>query len=160
MLVLCPCFSSSVIHILCPASHVSYSLFSLFCLSSSSVSSHVLVPHLLSPFPSSCGSFSRLPLSTIPGPPFHNLHYSSFFILLLAHGVSHILILVFFVHSAKPLQTSLMSAISKPSVSVGLGIVYRLDPVRVEMNFGVPLVATRGEGARKGFQLGLGVEFL
>lgn len=53
-----------------------------------------------------------------------------------------------------------MSAITKPSISAGVGIVYRLEPVRVEMNFGVPLVASKGEGARKGFQLGIGLEFL
>lgn len=52
------------------------------------------------------------------------------------------------------------SALSKPSVSTGLGIVYRLQGIRVEMNFGLPLAAARAEGARKGFQLGLGVEFL
>ena len=62
--------------------------------------------------------------------------------------------------TAKPLQASLTNALSKPSISAGLGIVYRLEPVRVEMNFGVPLVTSRGEGARKGFQLGIGLEFL
>jgi outer membrane protein insertion porin family len=45
-------------------------------------------------------------------------------------------------------------------VSAGLGIVYRLQGVRVEMNFGLPVAAAKGEGARKGFQLGLGLEFL
>ena len=61
---------------------------------------------------------------------------------------------------AKPLQASVLSALSKPTISAGIGIVYRLEPVRVEMNFGVPLVASKGEGARKGFQLGIGLEFL
>ncbi|KAI0341508.1 hypothetical protein BDW22DRAFT_1332695 [Trametopsis cervina] len=64
------------------------------------------------------------------------------------------------VDRSKPLQESLLDTLSKPSVSVGLGIVYRLEPVRVEMNFGLPLVASRYEGARKGFQLGIGLEFL
>ena len=62
--------------------------------------------------------------------------------------------------TAKPLQDSLISTLSKPSITAGLGIVYRLEPVRVEMNFGLPLVAAKNEGARKGFQLGIGLEFL
>ena len=61
---------------------------------------------------------------------------------------------------ATPLQQSVISALSKPSVSAGLGIVYRLQGIRVEMNFGLPLVAAKTEGARKGFQLGIGMEFL
>ena len=61
---------------------------------------------------------------------------------------------------AKPLQDSITSMLSKPSISAGLGIVYRLEPVRIEMNFGLPLVAAKGEGARRGFQLGIGLEFL
>ncbi|KAI0825955.1 surface antigen-domain-containing protein [Irpex lacteus] len=64
------------------------------------------------------------------------------------------------VDKSKPLQDSLVSTLSKPSISAGLGIVYRLDPVRVEMNFGLPLVAAKHEGARRGFQLGIGLEFL
>ncbi|EKM56873.1 uncharacterized protein PHACADRAFT_208046 [Phanerochaete carnosa HHB-10118-sp] len=64
------------------------------------------------------------------------------------------------VDHSKPLQQSLVSAFSKPSVSAGLGLVYRLQGIRVEMNFGLPLVAAQAEGARKGFQLGIGMEFL
>ena len=45
-------------------------------------------------------------------------------------------------------------------MSAGLGIVYRLQGIRVEMNFGLPLVAAKTEGARKGFQIGIGLEFL
>lgn len=65
-----------------------------------------------------------------------------------------------FLPLAKPLQESILDSLSKPSVSVGMGIVYRLQGIRVEMNFGLPLTAAKKEGARKGFQLGLGLEFL
>lgn len=61
---------------------------------------------------------------------------------------------------AKPIQEAILATLSKPSISAGVGIVYRLDPVRVEMSFGLPIVAAKGEGARKGFQLGIGLEFL
>lgn len=50
--------------------------------------------------------------------------------------------------------------VSNPSVSAGVGVMYRLDPVRVELNFSVPLVATRGERLARGFGVGVGVEFL
>jgi outer membrane protein insertion porin family len=50
--------------------------------------------------------------------------------------------------------------LSKPSISAGVGLIYRFDPIRVEMNFGVPLVASKSDGARKGLQVGMGVEFL
>ena len=75
------------------------------------------------------------------------------FSLLLFFSPSHVIL-------AKPLQDAIASTLAKPSISAGLGIVYRLEPVRIEMNFGVPLVASKGEGARKGFQLGVGLEFL
>ena len=61
---------------------------------------------------------------------------------------------------AKPLQDSIVNVLSKPSITTGLGIVYRLQGIRVEMNFGLPLVVAKTEGARKGFQLGIGLEFL
>ena len=51
-------------------------------------------------------------------------------------------------------------SISRPSVSAGVGLVYKLDPVRVEVNFGVPLVASKSDGVRKGFQVGIGLDFL
>ncbi|CDO73898.1 hypothetical protein BN946_scf185016.g55 [Trametes cinnabarina] len=52
------------------------------------------------------------------------------------------------------------ASISKPSISAGVGLVYKLDPIRVEVNFGVPLVASKSDGVRKGFQVGIGVDFL
>ena len=34
------------------------------------------------------------------------------------------------------------------------------DPVRVEVNLGLPLVAAKGDGTRKGLQVGIGLDFL
>jgi outer membrane protein insertion porin family len=50
--------------------------------------------------------------------------------------------------------------LAQPSVGAGVGLVYKFDWIRVEANVGVPLVAARSDGARKGFQLGVGVDFL
>ncbi|KAI1798397.1 surface antigen-domain-containing protein [Ganoderma leucocontextum] len=61
---------------------------------------------------------------------------------------------------SRPLLDNVLSSISKPSISAGVGLVYKLDPVRVEVNFGVPLVASKGDGVRKGFQVGIGLDFL
>ena len=61
---------------------------------------------------------------------------------------------------ARPLLDNVLSSISKPSISAGVGLVYKLDPVRVEVNFGVPLVASKSDGVWKGFQVGIGLDFL
>ncbi|KZT10437.1 uncharacterized protein LAESUDRAFT_644455 [Laetiporus sulphureus 93-53] len=60
----------------------------------------------------------------------------------------------------KTVAENVWSQISKPSVSAGVGLVYKLEPVRVEVNFGMPLVASRSDGLRKGFQVGIGLDFL
>lgn len=49
---------------------------------------------------------------------------------------------------------------SNPSLSVGLGIMYRLDPLRVEINFSMPLIARKGERLARGLSVGVGIEFL
>ncbi|WFD33159.1 hypothetical protein MSPP1_004217 [Malassezia sp. CBS 17886] len=59
----------------------------------------------------------------------------------------------------RPFARSL-AELTQPSASVGLGLLFQQGPVRVELNFGLPLVARRGDGARKGLQFGVGVEFL
>ncbi|KAF8126154.1 hypothetical protein EV363DRAFT_1453155 [Boletus edulis] len=51
-----------------------------------------------------------------------------------------------------PLFRSIHSAVTQPSISVGLGLVYRFDPIRVEVNLGVPLVAAKGEILKRGPQ--------
>jgi outer membrane protein insertion porin family len=61
---------------------------------------------------------------------------------------------------AKSLASNVRESISRPSISAGLGIVYRFDPLRVEVNFGVPLVASKSDGHRRGFEVGIGVNFL
>ncbi|KAH7911170.1 surface antigen-domain-containing protein [Hygrophoropsis aurantiaca] len=62
--------------------------------------------------------------------------------------------------NSQSISENLIDCLSKPSVSVGLGLIYRFDPVRVEVNFGVPLVASKSDGARKGFQVGIGLDLL
>ncbi|KAM7182961.1 mitochondrial outer membrane beta-barrel protein Tob55, variant 2 [Naviculisporaceae sp. PSN 640] len=47
-----------------------------------------------------------------------------------------------------------------PSVSAGVGLVYAHDIARFELNFSLPIAARRGEEARKGLQVGVGVSFL
>ena len=62
--------------------------------------------------------------------------------------------------AAKPPRETLARTLSMPSISAGIGLVYKLDPVRVEVGVGVPLVASKGDAARKGLQVGVGLEFL
>lgn len=61
---------------------------------------------------------------------------------------------------AKSLASNVQESISRPSISAGLGIAYRFDPLRVEVNFGVPLVTSKSDGHRRGFEVGIGVNFL
>lgn len=55
---------------------------------------------------------------------------------------------------------SLAATLTTPSVSVGLGLVYRFDPIRIELNFGMPLIAAKSDASRRGFQVGIGLDFL
>jgi len=64
------------------------------------------------------------------------------------------------IDKAKSLASNVRESVSRPSISAGLGIVYRFDPLRVEVNFGVPLVASKSDGHRRGFEVGIGVNFL
>jgi len=64
------------------------------------------------------------------------------------------------VDRSAPLVDTVRSSLSKPSVSIGIGLVYRFDPIRVEVNFAVPLVGSRSDGLQRGFQAGIGVDFL
>jgi len=59
-----------------------------------------------------------------------------------------------------PIRATVLSSLSSPSISVGLGLLYRFDPVRIEMNFGVPVVASKSDGMKRGMQVGIGLEFL
>lgn len=61
---------------------------------------------------------------------------------------------------AASLSETVRSSISRPSVSVGVGLLYRFDPIRVELNLAVPLSAARSDGLQRGVQAGIGIEFL
>ncbi|EDR02029.1 uncharacterized protein LACBIDRAFT_186162 [Laccaria bicolor S238N-H82] len=61
---------------------------------------------------------------------------------------------------SRPLLESIQNTLSRPSISAGVGLIYRFDPIRVEVNFGVPLVASKSDGSRRGIQVGMGLEFL
>ncbi|KAG5641971.1 hypothetical protein DXG03_003845 [Asterophora parasitica] len=58
------------------------------------------------------------------------------------------------------LVENVQRTLTSPSISAGVGLIYRFDPVRVEVNFGVPLVASKSDGSRRGLQVGMGLEFL
>lgn len=47
-----------------------------------------------------------------------------------------------------------------PSMAAGVGVVYAISVARFELNFTLPLVTRRGEEARKGISLGVGLNFL
>jgi outer membrane protein insertion porin family len=47
-----------------------------------------------------------------------------------------------------------------PTMAAGLGLVYAHPAARFELNFSLPLVVRKGEDARKGFQFGIGMEYL
>lgn len=61
---------------------------------------------------------------------------------------------------ARTLKDSVAQALGRPSISAGVGLIYRFDPIRVEVNFGVPLAAARSDGMRRGVQVGMGLEFM
>jgi outer membrane protein insertion porin family len=61
---------------------------------------------------------------------------------------------------ARSFPDALRRVTANPSVSVGIGLVYRFDPVRLEVNFGMPLVAHKTDGYQRGFQIGFGLECL
>jgi outer membrane protein insertion porin family len=50
--------------------------------------------------------------------------------------------------------------LTKPSSSIGIGLMYRQGNLRAEVNFGVPITMRAGDGVRKGVQLGIGISFL
>ncbi|WVR04592.1 hypothetical protein IAU60_001600 [Kwoniella sp. DSM 27419] len=47
-----------------------------------------------------------------------------------------------------------------PNLSVGVGLMYRLEPIRIEVNFSMPLVGRKGERTARGLGVGVGIEFL
>ncbi|KAG1473370.1 hypothetical protein G6F56_000993 [Rhizopus delemar] len=49
---------------------------------------------------------------------------------------------------------------STPSVSVGLGLIFRYSIARIELNYCIPLAASKGDQIRRGLQFGIGLNFL
>jgi outer membrane protein insertion porin family len=47
-----------------------------------------------------------------------------------------------------------------PSMAAGVGLVYAHPVARFELNFSLPLILRRGEVGTKGFQMGVGINFL
>lgn len=64
------------------------------------------------------------------------------------------------IQAARPLFDSLVSSFITPSISAGIGLVYRFDPIRIELNLGMPLTAAKSDIAQRGFQVGIGLDFL
>ena len=62
--------------------------------------------------------------------------------------------------TAPSLKDAIRASMSQPSISAGVGLIYAFDPVRVELNFGLPLAARKSDGFRRGVQMGVGLEFL
>ena len=63
-------------------------------------------------------------------------------------------------NTARSLTQSIAEGLLKPSISLGVGLIHRFDPIRVELNCGVPLVASASDRTRRGLQVGMGLEFL
>ncbi|MCJ1477200.1 hypothetical protein MMC13_005871 [Lambiella insularis] len=66
---------------------------------------------------------------------------------------------------SKSTQKSVRSTIAElgsglPSIAAGIGLVYAHPVARFELNFSLPLVIRKGEDARKGLQVGLGINLL
>ncbi|KXS14304.1 hypothetical protein M427DRAFT_124394 [Gonapodya prolifera JEL478] len=59
-----------------------------------------------------------------------------------------------------PTAPALLDLVSNPSASAGAGIAVRFSIARLELNYCLPLAMRRGDDARVGWQLGLGVQFL
>ncbi|WFD28436.1 hypothetical protein MNAN1_003447 [Malassezia nana] len=59
-----------------------------------------------------------------------------------------------------PVGLSSFHELLQPSASMGVGLLFQQGPVRLELNFGLPLCVRAGDGSRKGLQFGIGLEFL
>ncbi len=59
----------------------------------------------------------------------------------------------------RDVKGSVAEVLGNPSLSAGVGLVFKHPVARVEMSFCLPLVARLSDRTRKGLQFGLGVEF-
>lgn len=62
--------------------------------------------------------------------------------------------------SDAPVGLTSFHELLQPSASMGVGLLFQQGPVRLELNFGLPLCVRAGDGSRKGLQFGIGLEFL
>jgi outer membrane protein insertion porin family len=57
-------------------------------------------------------------------------------------------------------DTNPQALTQSPSISAGVGLIYRHSIARIELNYCVPLTAARGDQIKRGLQLGIGLNFL
>lgn len=62
--------------------------------------------------------------------------------------------------SGTSLQETKQALSQSPSISAGLGLIYRHSIARIELNYCIPLTAARGDQIKRGLQLGIGLNFL
>ena len=61
---------------------------------------------------------------------------------------------------ARSLASNIGTLASQPACSAGVGLMFHHSLVRLELNAGVPLSASRTDASRKGIQFGVGLSFL
>ncbi|WWC59344.1 uncharacterized protein I303_101896 [Kwoniella dejecticola CBS 10117] len=61
---------------------------------------------------------------------------------------------------ARSFTDNLTKLYRSPNLSVGVGLMYRLEPIRIELNFSMPLIGRKGEKTSRGLGVGVGIEFL
>ncbi|KAJ1653349.1 hypothetical protein IWQ61_006514 [Dispira simplex] len=59
-----------------------------------------------------------------------------------------------------PLHQSVRESLCRPTSSVGLGLLFQYSMVRLELNFCLPLTMSLWDHAKKGWQFGMGIDFL
>jgi outer membrane protein insertion porin family len=61
---------------------------------------------------------------------------------------------------AADVGATLSDLLRRPSIGIGIGLLYRAPIGRIELNFGLPVTMRQGDWPRKGFQFGIGIEFM
>lgn len=64
------------------------------------------------------------------------------------------------VAQTKPVRLQNYHELLQPSASTGVGVLFQQGPLRLELNFGLPLLARKSDSARKGIQFGVGITYL
>ncbi|BFZ60809.1 hypothetical protein YB2330_001861 [Saitoella coloradoensis] len=99
------------------------------------------------------GLQTKIPLNTSPSSD-HGLRFQTFL-----NGGSLLAL-----DPSRSVSQTLVEIVTRPSVSTGVGLVWAGEtfgqPLKVEANFVLPILARRGEGVRKGVQVGVGLEFM